>query len=68
MFDDQISLIMFLILYTLFIFYLNYLQNLGIVKNDVDNLTCNPLTLILDSVSNSDSGSKRFEGCVKKIK
>ena len=68
MYDDEISLIMFLILYILFMFYLNYLQNLGIVKNDVDNFTCNPLTLILDSISNSDSGTKNFEGCVKKIK
>ena len=65
--DDSLSLIMFFILYALFIIYLKFMENLTIIRSDFENLKCNPLYLLVDSmVSDTKDSNKKFEGCIKK--
>jgi hypothetical protein len=49
--------------------YLQYIQQLTIVKSDWKDFTCNPLYLFIDSAFSPDAvgTTKRFEKCVKKV-
>lgn len=65
--DDNINLWIVMITFTIFILYLNYMQNMAIVKRDWTNLKCNPLFMLSKSLSSTASqSSKDFQSCVKK--
>ena len=67
--DDSLSVGMFLLLYTLFIIYLKYIENLTVVRGDFANFQCNPLYLLVDSMIENETNvsNSKFEGCVKKM-
>ncbi len=67
MVDDSLTLGIFIIVYIMFILYLNYIENLAILKGDINDLKCNPLVLLIDSVGNPQTGTTAFEGCIKKL-
>ena len=66
--DDSLTLIMFLIVYILFIIYLKFIENINVLRDETENLKCNQLYLVLDSmVTNPEDSTKKFEGCIKKL-
>ena len=44
--DDYINLWIVMFVFILFIMYLNYMQNMAIIKNDWNDLKCNPLFML----------------------
>lgn len=63
--DDEAMLWLFIILYVFYILYLNYIQNLSIVTKDWQNMTCNPLYLLMDSfVSSPEQSEAKFNNCI----
>jgi hypothetical protein len=53
----------------MYIFYLQYIQQLAIIKSDWTDFKCNPLYLFIDSAMTPDAvgTTKRFEQCVQKV-
>ncbi len=67
--DDEASLWLFCLLYIGYIMYLNYIQNLSIVRKDWQDMKCNPLFLLLDSFVSTPSQSElSFKKCVIQAK
>jgi hypothetical protein len=65
--DDEARLWLFAIFYILYIIYLRYVENLSIVKKDWEDLKCNPLYLLTDSlISTSEQSNLNFQSCIKK--
>ena len=67
--DDEARLWLFSLLYVAYIMYLNYIQNLSIVRKDWQDMKCNPLFLLLDSFVSTPSQSElSFKKCVIQAK
>jgi len=67
--DDEARLWLFSLLYVGYIMYLNYIQNLSIVRKDWQDMKCNPLFLLLDSFVSTPSQSElSFKKCVIQAK
>lgn len=65
--DDYINLWMVIFLFIIFILYLNYMQNMALVKNDWNDLKCNPLFMLTNSLSQTAAeSSAAFQTCVNK--
>jgi hypothetical protein len=65
--DDYINLWLVMFLFIIFILYLNYMQNMAIVKNDWNNLKCNPLFMLTNSLSQTAAESSAdFQTCINK--
>jgi hypothetical protein len=66
--DDYVYLWIVMIAYIIFILYLNYMQNMAIVKRDWANLKCNPLYMLTDSLSaHASESSANFQTCIKQF-
>ena len=65
--DDYVYLWIVLIAFILFIIYLNYMQNMAIVKRDWADLKCNPLYMLTKSLSvPAAESSEDFQTCIHK--
>ena len=65
--DDYINLWIVMFVIILFIMYLNYMQNMAIIKNDWNDLKCNPLFMLTNSLSQTAAeSSAAFQTCVNK--
>ena len=66
--EDGAHLCIFIMLYTLYMVYLIYIQNMTIVKSDWQNYKCNPLFLFIDSINNTPKDStQNFKNCIKSV-
>ena len=64
--DDYVNLWIVMFVYIIFILYLNYMQNMAIVKRDWANLKCNPLFMLTKSLSAPAAESTAdFQTCIK---
>ncbi len=65
--DDYVYLCIVLFVLVLFILYLNYIQNMAIIKRDWDDLKCNPLFMLTNSiVAPVAESSTDFQSCIHK--
>jgi hypothetical protein len=65
--EDDINLYIVIISFILLFLYLNYVQNMAMLKQDWENLKCNPLYLFIKSIgAPNDVSSKDFQTCVAK--
>jgi hypothetical protein len=65
--DDDINFYVVIISFILLMLYLNYVQDMTLIKNDWENVKCNPLYLFMNSISSSNNEStKNFQTCVTK--
>ena len=65
--DDNINLWIVMITFIIFILYLNYMQNMAVVKRDWNNLKCNPLYMLTKSLTSTATESSRdFQKCINK--
>lgn len=66
--DDWNGFIVVSGLFIFMIIYCNYLQNMALAKRDWQNLRCNPLYMVLNSVtSNQTDAINNFSHCVNNI-
>ena len=65
--DDYVYLWIVIVVYLLFILYLNYMQNMAIIKRDWADLKCNPLFMLTKSLSApAAETSEDFQTCIHK--
>ncbi len=63
--EDDINLYIVIVSFILLFLYLNYIQNMTIIKHDWENLKCNPLYLFIKSIgAPTEVGSKDFQTCI----
>ena len=65
--EDDINFYVVMVGFTMLILYLNYIQNMTIMKHDWDNVKCNPLYLFIKSIgAPNEVSSKDFQTCISK--
>lgn len=65
--DDYVYLWIVVIVYLIFILYLNYMQNMAIIKRDWADLKCNPIFMLTKSISApAAESSEDFQTCIRK--
>ena len=65
--EDDINFYIVMVSFMLLILYLNYIQNMTIMKHDWENVKCNPLYLFIKSIgAPTEVASKDFQTCISK--
>jgi hypothetical protein len=65
--EDDINFYVVVVGFMLLFLYLNYVQNMTILKHDWEDLKCNPLYLFIKSIGvPTDVSSKDFQTCISK--
>lgn len=65
--EDDINFYVVVAGFIILFLYLNYVQNLTVLRHDWENVKCNPLYLFIKSIgAPTEVSSKDFQTCISK--